>query len=62
MTKIYVVLSADGQSIETYFGTSAQDIAVWPNVTEIDSSSEIYDTYYASMETKGMSYGMVQPD
>ncbi|MQI67189.1 hypothetical protein EI032_20780 [Escherichia coli] len=60
--KIYGVLSSDGKSLETYFGASNIVPQGWPDVVEVESSSEIYHTYYADMESKGMSYGMVTPD
>lgn len=60
--KIYGVLSSDGKSLQTYFGSTNQDPEQWLGITEVDSSSEIYHTYYAEMEAKGMSYGMIQPD
>lgn len=61
-TKIYVILSSDGKSIQTYFGATDQDPAQWPGITSVQSSDQIYHDYYALMTTYGMQYGMVVPD
>lgn len=61
MSKIYVILNEDNEMV-TYFGASAQDISVYPNLTTVDSSSDIYKAYYDAMTNSGLSGGMIVPD